>query len=149
MDSEILHWYRAGHLTNVRQVLFIQTGGRAGHAPGLAIQSEETCRRRSSPPCCGSDAQLCVKSSGHGHPQARVGMPGEESTTPPPHQAVLLENSHYGSREARLFARDLQNIADELPGQGESSQCLMCKIFSSLDLAWASSQILSYLAISS
>lgn len=35
------------------------------------------------------------------------------------------------------------------PGQGESSQCLMCKIFSSLDLAKASSQILSYLEISS
>ena len=34
-------------------------------------------------------------------------------------------------------------------GQGESSQCLMCKIFSSLDLAKASSQILSYLEISS
>lgn len=36
-----------------------------------------------------------------------------------------------------------------LPGQGESSQCLMCKIFSSLDLVNASSQILSYLEISS
>lgn len=35
------------------------------------------------------------------------------------------------------------------PGQGESSQCLMCKIFSSLDLVNASSQILSYLEISS
>lgn len=35
------------------------------------------------------------------------------------------------------------------PGQGESSQCLMCKIFSSLDLVKASSQILSYLEISS
>lgn len=76
-------------------------------------------------------------------------MPGAKSTTPPPHQVDLLENSCHGSREARLFARDLQNIASDLPGQGESSQCLMCKIFSSLDLAWASSQILSYLAISS
>lgn len=36
-----------------------------------------------------------------------------------------------------------------LPGQGESNQCLMWRIFSSLDLAWASSQILSYLEISS
>jgi len=36
-----------------------------------------------------------------------------------------------------------------LPGQGESSQCLMWRIFSSLERACASSQILSYFAISS
>lgn len=35
------------------------------------------------------------------------------------------------------------------PGQGESSQCFMCRIFLSLDLPYASSQIRSYLAISS
>lgn len=35
------------------------------------------------------------------------------------------------------------------PGHGESSQCLMWRIFSSLERAYASSQILSYLAISS
>lgn len=36
-----------------------------------------------------------------------------------------------------------------LPGQGESSQCLMCRILLSLDLVYASSHILSYFAISS
>lgn len=35
------------------------------------------------------------------------------------------------------------------PGQGESSQCLLCEIFSSLELVKASSHILSYLATSS
>lgn len=39
--------------------------------------------------------------------------------------------------------------APHSPGQGESSQCFICRIFLSLDLPYASSQIRSYLAISS
>lgn len=48
VDGEVLHRHRAGHLADVRQVLLVQPGGGAAHAAGLAVQSEETCGRRSS-----------------------------------------------------------------------------------------------------
>lgn len=84
---------------------------------------------------------------------------------PEDHRDLAEWNTHYGlwvqkrragalSRKGLhgyiLFTRSLSGVMVPcLPGQGESSQCLMCKIFSSLDLVNASSQILSYLEISS
>lgn len=49
----------------------------------------------------------------------------------------------------RKRRKKIQSEREHLPGQGESSQGRMCKIFSSLELVYASSHILSYLATSS
>lgn len=41
MNGEVLHRHRAGHIPDVGQNIFLQAGGRAGHAPGLPIECEE------------------------------------------------------------------------------------------------------------
>lgn len=56
-------------------------------------------------------------------------------------------NSVTQTQTQETFYYELQDFSS--PGHGESSQCRMCKIFSSLELVYASSQILSYLATSS
>ena len=50
---------------------------------------------------------------------------------------------------SQALANHSQPHTTRSPGQGESSQCFICRIFLSLDLPYASSQIRSYLAISS
>lgn len=42
MNCEVFNRHWAGHLSYMGQIFFIQTSGRASHASGLAIQSEET-----------------------------------------------------------------------------------------------------------
>lgn len=62
----------------------------------------------------------------------------------PTHTQVL-----YSSHTHTALCMCVCELLTHSPGQGESSQCLMWRIFSSLERTCASSQILSYLAISS
>lgn len=92
----------------------------------------------------------CARSMGRPQdPQAKVRTPGTGRVLLTSPVGWFTRKSLPWLWRGRVLCYGLQIIASALPGQGESSQCLMCKIFSSLDLAWASSQILSYLAISS
>lgn len=62
----------------------------------------------------------------------------------PTHTQVL-----YSSHTHTALCMCVCELLTHSPGQGESSQCLMWRIFSSLERTCASSQILSYFAISS
>lgn len=83
VDSEILHRHGAGHLADVRQVLLVQAGGRAGHAAGLAVQSEETCGRGSDPQRCGAVQRALLTST----PKSSEDASSRENppVTPPGH----------------------------------------------------------------
>lgn len=78
----------------------------------------------------GSQEQSVKEASGLGSDYPHQGPPWSQCHSPSPKQITQPHATHS-------------------PGQGESSQCFICRIFLSLDLPYASSQIRSYLAISS
>lgn len=127
VNGEVLHRHRAGHVPNVRQNVLRQARGRAGHAPGLPVQREEAWGEG-------------LADTGDRSEVAGTAFPvGAAAGGLVPGPTGALAGGEKGFTGGPRHS----------PGQGESSQCLMCKIFSSLDLAKASSQILSYLEISS